>query len=70
MVAGSDGGKGDTNDTGRPSEPLGSCSRHPSVVTSGACPACLREAARRPPPPEAPPPPPEKQPRPEHSPIV
>ncbi|MEO3867572.1 hypothetical protein ABGB18_01940 [Nonomuraea sp. B12E4] len=47
MVTRSGGGRGDPNDTGRPAKPLVSCPRHPSVMTSGACPACLREAARR-----------------------
>lgn len=40
-------GRGDPNDTGRPARPVSSCPCHPGVMTSGACPACLREAARQ-----------------------
>jgi hypothetical protein len=40
-------GKGDVNDTGRPAVPMVTCSRHPGAVSSGLCPACLRESSAR-----------------------
>lgn len=38
-------GKGSPNDT--PRVPMNSCSRHPGTVSSGSCPACVREGQAR-----------------------